>query len=209
MKDVRVFYRKSGPLRFVSHLDMNRYLPRLIRLADLPVWYTEGFHQHLYLTFALPLSLGFNSEYEVVDIRLTEDDFPLAEIKRRLNEKAVNGLEILSVGEPKCKPGQIGFCRYKVEFLEVIDTARLESFLNSEEIIIEKRNKKGKYNKVDIAPKIKDFVLDGKYLTLTLSAGNDNLNPTLLLDAFFGEDKKAECIITREMLYTAEMEQFL
>lgn len=209
MKDVRIVYRKSGPLRFISHLDMNRYLPRLIRLADLPVWYTEGFHQHLYLTFALPLSLGFNSEYEVVDIRLIEDEFPLEEIKRRLNEKAVNGLEFLSVSEPKCKPAEIGFCRYKVEFLEAVDTAGLESFLNSEEIIIEKRNKKGKYNKVDIAPKIKDFILDGKYLTLTLSAGNDNLNPTLLLDTFFGEGKKAEYIITREMLYTAEMEQFL
>ena len=209
MKDVRIVYRKNGPLRFVSHLDMNRYLPRLIRLADLPVWYTEGFHQHLYLTFALPLSLGFNSEYEVVDLRLIEDDFPLEEIKRRLNEKAVNGLEILSVNEPKFKPSQIGFCRYKVEFLEAVDTASLESFLNSEEIIIEKRNKKGKYNKVDIAPKIKDFVLDGNYLTLTLSAGNDNLNPTLLLDAFFGDGKKAEYIVTREMLYTAEMEQFL
>lgn len=209
MKDVRIFYKKHGPLRFVSHLDMNRYLSRLIRLAGLPVWYTEGFHQHLYLTFALPLSLGFSSDYEAVDIRLTDDELPLCEVQRRLNERAVEGLEVFAVGEPKYKPGQIGFCRYRIDFLEPINTNALENFLNSEHILIQKRNKKGKYNEVDIAPKIKEYTLTDETLMLTLSAGNDNLNPVLLLDEFFKYNNKTEYQVTRKMLYTAGMEQFL
>ncbi len=209
MKDIRIFYRKSGPLRFVSHLDMNRYMPRLVRLAGLPVWYTEGFHQHVYVTFALPLSLGFESEYEVMDMRLTEDDFPLEEVKRRLNEKAVKGLEVFAVSEPRYKTGKIGFCRYRINFLEPVDVLALKEFLQSEQILVQKRNKKGKYNEIDITPKIKNFKLIDNCLTVTLSAGNDNLNPTLLLDAFFERHEKADYIITREMLYTTEMEQFL
>ena len=64
-------------MRFISHLDMTRFMARVIRRAELPVWYTEGFNPHLYMTFALPLSLGFESEYEVVDIRLLDDGYPI------------------------------------------------------------------------------------------------------------------------------------
>lgn len=208
MKDIRVFYRKNGPLRFVSHLDMNRYIPRLIRLAGLPVWFTQGFNQHAYLTFALPLSLGFNSAYEVVDMRLTEDDFSLEEVQRRLNEKAVEGFQVFRVSEPKYKPGQIGFCRYAIEFHTGVNTAALESFLQREQILVEKRNKKGKYVAVDIAPKIQSFSIHENCLRITVAAGSDNLNPTLLLSAFLKNEDACDYTVTREALYTAEMEPF-
>jgi hypothetical protein len=80
LKNVRLFYTKHSRMRFVSHLDMTRFMSRIIRRAKLPVWYTEGFNPHLYLTFALPLSLGMESEYEICDIRLTDDEFPIDEI---------------------------------------------------------------------------------------------------------------------------------
>lgn len=207
MKDIRVFYRKSGALRFVSHLDMNRYIPRLVRRAALPVWFTQGFHQHMYLTFALPLSLGYNSEYEVVDMRLTEDEFSLSEVERHLNENAVPGFEVFRVSEPKHKPAQIGFCCYALDFPS-LDSAALEAFLQSEQIFVKKRNKKGKYNEVDIAPKIRDYAIEGNRLTVTLSAGNDNLNPALLMEAFFESHPKTDYTVTKKMLYTTEMEQF-
>ena len=75
LKNVRLFFKKDGPLRFVSHLDMNRVMTRILRLSKVPVWYTEGFNPHPYITFALPLSLGFSSEYEVMDFRLDDDNF--------------------------------------------------------------------------------------------------------------------------------------
>ena len=78
LKSVRLFYTKHGRMRFISHLDMTRFMARVIRRAELPVWYTEGFNPHLYMTFALPLSLGFESEYEAVDIRLLQDDYELS-----------------------------------------------------------------------------------------------------------------------------------
>ena len=49
MKSVRVFYRKNGPLRFVSHLDMSRLVTRMLRRTGLEVWYTEGFNSRLYI----------------------------------------------------------------------------------------------------------------------------------------------------------------
>ena len=85
LKSVRLFYTKHGRMRFISHLDMTRFMARVIRRAELPVWYTEGFNPHLYMTFALPLSLGFESEYEAVDIRLLQDDYDLSILCDKLN----------------------------------------------------------------------------------------------------------------------------
>ena len=77
LKNVRLFYKKGDRMRFISHLDMTRFMSRLIRRAGLPVWYTEGFNPHAYFNFALPLSLGFESEYEVMDFRFEDDDFSI------------------------------------------------------------------------------------------------------------------------------------
>ena len=61
MKNVRVFFEKHGPCKYISHLDTNRVMLRAIGKSRLDIWYTEGFNRHAYITFALPLSLGFAS----------------------------------------------------------------------------------------------------------------------------------------------------
>ena len=66
--DVRLFYSKTGSAKYISHLDTMRAFQRAFRRCrDLDFWYTEGFNPHLYLTFALPLSLGYESGAETVD----------------------------------------------------------------------------------------------------------------------------------------------
>ena len=75
MRSVRLFFKKYGNMKFVSHLDMNRFMIRMVRMSGIPVWYSEGFNPHPYITFALPLSLGFDSDWEIMDIRLDKDEF--------------------------------------------------------------------------------------------------------------------------------------
>ena len=69
--DYRVFYTKTGRLKYISHLDVNRLMQRALKRSGLPVWYSEGFNPHIYITFALPLALGLESRYEIMDFRLT------------------------------------------------------------------------------------------------------------------------------------------
>ena len=85
MINVRVFYTKTGRARFISHLDMMRFMTRALKRSGLPVWYTEGFNRHIYTTFALPLSLGFESMCEFMDFRLLPDEFDMEEVATRLN----------------------------------------------------------------------------------------------------------------------------
>ena len=55
---VRIFFVKEGPSKYMSHLDLMRCMTRTLRRAGVPIWYTEGFNPHPFMTFAMPLSLG-------------------------------------------------------------------------------------------------------------------------------------------------------
>ena len=81
--DIRVWFTKKGDIKFISHLDLNRFMQRALKRAKLPLWHTEGFNPHPYVTFALPLSLGQESECEVLDFRLVTP-VPFEEIKERM-----------------------------------------------------------------------------------------------------------------------------
>ncbi len=189
MKSVRVFYKKLSRLRFISHLDMNRFMSRMLKKSGLPLWYTEGFNTHIYITFALPLSLGYESEYDVMDFKCTDDNLSYQEITASLKSVMPPDLEIISSAEPWEKISEVAFAEFRITFEKGKDIKdKLNAFLNSEEILVTKTNKKGKERVTDISEKISSFDIteaDGKtVLNIVLSAGNDNLNPTFLLDTF-------------------------
>lgn len=196
MKNVRLLYTKKGRLRFVSHLDMNRFMSRVIKRSRLPVWYTEGFNPHAYITFALPLSLGFGSEYEILDIRLVDDDFDIAEIPGVLNGICGEYINFFDAFEPTLKTGLIAAASYDISFDdsgEIFD--KLSDFLKQDSIICSKKTKKGDIKLLNIAPKIKDMKIEQRdnntVLHLTLPSGSEeNLNPELLINAFYEANQK-------------------
>ena len=107
LKDVRVFFKKTGRMKFISHLDLQRFMIRMIRRSGIPVWYSEGFNPHPYITFALPLSLGFESTYDVMDMRLDDDNFPLDKTLEMLKAVMPDGIELFGIGEPKPRPEKL------------------------------------------------------------------------------------------------------
>ena len=192
MKSVRIYYKKKGRLKFVSHLDMTRFMTRLLQKTGLPIWFTEGFHPHAYITFALPLSLGFESEYEIMDTRLTDDNFPLEQVTRTLSAICPPDLEIISAAEPVLKPGKGAFARFRIVFDGAGEdfAKNLTAFLSQESILCKKTTKRGTQKEFDLINCIKEFAVDrggaDTQLTVTLTAGSEqNINPTLLLDAFY------------------------
>lgn len=181
-------------MKFISHLDMMRFMSRLIRRADLPVWYTEGFNPHLYMTFALPLSLGFESDYEVVDIRLLDDGYPLDTLCEKLNSVCPPYIHFFDAKEPALKTGDVALAKFVIAFDDggkIFE--KLNAFLNKDSIRVLKKTKKGGEKEIEIADKIKDFSLEkceeNTVLKITLPAGSvENLNPELFLNKFFEEN---------------------
>jgi len=195
---------------------MNRYMLRLVKLAGLPIWFTEGFNPRPHITFALPLSLGFESKYEVVDMKITDDDFSNEQVKDALCKVVVEGFEIIKVSEPKQKPSEITFAGYKLIF--DCDESKLQNFkefFKSDEIIVFKKSKKGIINTINIAPKIKKLSFeqgkDETVLNIVLPAGgNENLNPILILTAFENSSKTKlpPVAMVRTSIFNSDMEIF-
>lgn len=185
LKSVRVFYKKRDRLKFISHLDMNRFMTRLLRRTDIPYWYTEGFNSHLYLNFALPLSLGFESDYEILDFKITDDNYPLDIIKAKLSAVSPEYIEIIKVAQPWMKTSEIAFARFSIAFSKSGEAAAVENALKNGDIVTHKKNKKGILKEINLSQAIKEFSVEGENcIAVTLTAGStQNVNPVLLIDA--------------------------
>ena len=213
MKNVRIFYTKTGRMKFVSHLDMNRLMSRVITKSKIPVWYTEGYNQHIYINYAVPLSLGYEGVYEIMDIKMADESFPFEKIVECLNAVSPDDIEFLKAAEPVLQMKDIEFAEYEICF----DTEEksffdaLKEFLGRDSIIVQKTTKRGYVKEFDIASKIKNAELSGKKLTVILKAGNeDNVNPSLLLGAFFEQTDIQPIFYTvlRTMIFDCNLKEF-
>ena len=130
-------------MRFISHLDMTRFMSRLIRRANIPVWYTEGFNPHLYMTFALPLSLGFESDYNVLDIRVLDDDYDISVLPEKLNAVCPPYITFFDVAEPQKKAGDVTAAEFDITFDDNGVIAKdINDFLVRDSIVVLKKTKK-------------------------------------------------------------------
>lgn len=206
MKSVRIVFSKTGRIKYVSHLDLVRAMTRAVRRADIPLWYTEGFNRHPYLTFAAPLSLGYEGLRETMDIRMS-DDFPFDELVKRLNTVLPEGLVALSAADAVSKAGDLAAAEYRLTI--PLPIAVIADALSSSELLVEKRTKKKTMKTMDILPYFKDAVLqavgeDTTIVDVTLPSGsNENVNPGLFitaLQAIVGSDIEAKVVRLRLLL---------
>lgn len=196
MIKLRAIFEKKDRAKYISHLDLNRCMLRVFRRSRLPIWYTEGFNPHPYFSFALALSLGFESDCEILDFNLNEE-LPFEDIKDRLNSVMPEGMRIVKVYTPAKKITEIAKAEYYAEFeAESAESlvGELASLMSSDEILIEKKTKKG-ITTVDLKPstEIVSVSSDNSILKLNvrLPAGTQvNFNPNLLFEALKNSSKQ-------------------
>lgn len=217
--DVRMSFEKTGMAKFISHLDTVRLITRSMKRACVPIWFTEGFNPHAFLTFAMPLSLGFESYCETVDFRLMEE-MDLGELAKKINDALPVDVTVKEIYVYETSPNDIRWAEYKIIFNNpdkaLLETA--EKILSSDEIIVEKKAKQGRKKvakEVNIKEHIKSFELskdNGKLILNTvLSSGTSiNINPMLLIGALVkntNTDEQDVDVIKIES-YTQNMEVF-
>ena len=231
---LRVFFEKRGRIKYISHLDTMRSFTRALDRSRLPLWFTEGFNPHLYITFALPLPLGYEALCESFDVRLTwdsgfifqpsSDDINVsslnpADVVSRINECLPLGFHALRVAAPIHKPSVIKWADYKVHLhydsaTSASAASAMQNFVQRPSIEVLKRTKKGE-TFIDIKPHMRLVSLVQKdesiELTLRLAAGiNLNIAATLYLWAFheyFGK-KPTLTQITRLRLLDSDLNEF-
>lgn len=192
MREVRLRFAKVGRLKYISHLDINRAMSRALKRAQIPLWYTEGFNPHPYMSFSLPLSLGVESLCESVDLRII-GEITNSEIKKRMNAVLPEDLKIIDVYDDFRDNSEIVYSDYVYKFQFADNNEALEkikSVFASDEILALKKGKQGKkrvFKETDIKQFIDKYSVsirdDIIVLNIRLFAGTEkNLNPSLLFD---------------------------
>jgi radical SAM family uncharacterized protein/radical SAM-linked protein len=167
---VRLAYTRLGRIAFSSHLDMVRLLPRIFRRAELPLFYSEGYHPKPVMTFGPSLPLGTASYDELLDLKLRARDVDaivgdrsidaLEALCRRLDAASIDGIRftgarILGAGDESLSksvdlveyvaaiPASVGGSAEAME--ETLRTRR-----EAGELVVE-RTIKGQSKRVDVA----------------------------------------------------------
>ena len=204
MNDYYLRYKRGESIKYVSHLDFVRVFGRAFRRAELPIAYSEGFNPHPLLTFALPLSVGYTSECELMEFVL-EKEIETEEIKERLQKAMPAGIEIAEVCKGKTRMKKLDNALYIVKAENLPND--LSDFLSLDSILIEKKTKSG-IKEADIRGDIKNIALKDGRIEMLLSAGSRaNLKPEVVICAmnkYINGYNAGECDYHRKQILDGE-----
>ena len=166
---VRIKFSKQGEMRFIGHLDLQRFFQKIMRKAGIPIRFTEGMSPHMVMSFAAPLGVGLTSDAEYVDIE-TVSDVSTRDALRLLNCMLPEGLAILDwreieEGRSQNAMALVRSADYTLRFPEtpaeavcpgsagpevkeesllsaIMSSENIDAFLAEDSILIQKENKK-------------------------------------------------------------------
>lgn len=192
MTPMRIRFSKTGNIKYISHLDLNRAMARGFSRAGIKLWYTEGYNPHPYLVFGPPLSVGYQGEREILDIRLISENSP-EDIVKDLSLALPEGLLIKEVYQNGRPIKEISYASYHL-YMEGGDPLfkAVIALQDKEKVTVLKKSKSKGYKETDITRYIRAFRLfpanDGYEAEIHLpSSQTENINPALIFSAVEAE----------------------
>ena len=155
----RILFEKKGNAIWISHLDLMRLFQRAFKRAGLPLTHTQGFNPRPSVSIALPLSVGVESNCELLDFDLDGDKVANRIVRGKLNDYLLPGIRVIKVYDN----GQ------KIKNLALLDAvvtleydagipedavSKLQEFFARDEILVEKKTKTNGIQDQNIVPLI-------------------------------------------------------
>ena len=181
----RLLFEKKGNAVWISHLDLMRVFQRSFKRAGLPLTHTQGFNPRPSVSIALPLSVGVESDCEILDFDLDGKTASNEEIREKLNDALVEGVRVLEVYDDGRKIKHLALldCVVILEYDGGVPENAVEAlrdFFSREEILVEKKSKSAGIIQQNIVPMIKSLeVVQTDGCTVELRARVCCQNPTL------------------------------
>ncbi|MFI3226397.1 MAG: TIGR03936 family radical SAM-associated protein [Clostridia bacterium] len=191
MYKARMLFKKEGRAKYISHLDNMQAIQRSIARAGLPIWHTEGFNPHAYISIGLPLSTGFSSEYELLDFNFLTEIVPENAVAD-MNAALPSGLEVVDIYMAERKAKEMKFSQYQITY--DFDNGKDSDFVkkvtdlfNQDEVVVVKRTKRSEKE-----VNIKEFIAKLEFCdidentakaTVITCAGDPNLSPEYITKA--------------------------
>ena len=190
---------KLGNMRFLSHLDLGRLFKRAIRKAGVKIAFSNGYNPHELINIVQPLSLGYESigEYLEIDTLIPYEPSGLSE---SLCQVLPEGIRFTACREEERTSKNLSFYTQRALYEAIFPLseedalkADVAGFLSQDRVLISKRDKKTKQMvEKDIKNWIYSFTVESigngmfrAYMSLRC-ASNETANPGKLLESFFG-----------------------
>lgn len=164
----RLIISKKDELKYISHLDWLGTFYKVVKRAGLNLVFSQGFNPSPKISASVALPIFVESEGEFLDIELY-DNMPSEQIQNVIQNELPQGAKILKVTNiDKSTPSVdkvIYWGKYEAEILDKtlvksLDLRyKLSELSDKQEIFIEKTNKKGLRQQINIRPSIKSVDL--------------------------------------------------
>lgn len=223
MFKARMRFAKEGRAKYISHLDLMRTMQRSMARCEMPLWFTEGFNQHAYVSVALPLATGHSGEWELLDFSLLSETISSNAVKslNAVFPEGLRAIEIYPVSDNAMPIREIAWSRY--QFIWIVPShvnlqefvSDVTCFFQQPSIEILKRSKRG-----EKLVNMKDFMFgtprfsikNGLVVVQTVtSSGNNNMSPEYLTRAimqFFPQYQITAKSYHRLCVYNTQMLPF-
>ena len=188
---LHITFGKFGALKYTGNLDMQKVWERVLRRADLPIMYTQGFNTRPRIQLATALPLGITSECEILDVSLRETIHTFDGLPEQIMRVAPAGLRVYHVEETPVKgpalQSLVRRARYRIHFEDGIDRAALQAAIDAilakERLIKVRYRRNGRKTSSDLRPLIYDLEIDetGDMLAHLSAGERGNLQPSDLL----------------------------
>lgn len=158
----KLLFSKKGNAVWISHLDLMRLFQRAFKRAGLHLKHTQGFNPRPSVSIALPLSVGVESECELLEFDLDGQELSCAEIQERLNAALVKGVKVREVyeGGRKYRDLSLLSCRITFSYDAGVPEKAVEqisALFARDSVVLPKKTKSGMHEQ-DIIPMIRRAV---------------------------------------------------
>ena len=216
----RLLFEKTGNAVWISHLDLMRLFQRAFKRAGLQLKHTQGFNPRPSVSIALPLSVGVESNCELLEFDLDGQEIDAQEIKERLNRALIAGITVHDVYDKGRKYGELSLlsCQLQLQYDSKVPEGTVVELTNlfaRSSVVLPKKTKSGIQDQ-DIIPMIRriEFEQRGEDIVTVdalICCQNPTLNPAqipLAITTFLPEFASSHYVCRRLEIYDAKEQVF-
>lgn len=201
-KKIRVHYTKTGPARFLSHLDVARIFQIAARKAAVLLVYTQGKSPHPKFSFGPPLPIGITSLAEYLDMEIEIKNG--TDIQSKLNSVFPEGIQIVQYkilfAKVPALSAVINLADYKINSSDTVFSKQIVTdWMKSDEVWVESKVK-DEIHKINIRPYVVEMrVDDNEFYIRTQAVEGKMARITDVLDSLKiqGENDQSSFVIQR------------